>query len=49
MDCKANGGTNVMLIDGSGKWRDSKDLGVEGSVGPGVCRMRVWVNTKIWW
>ena len=36
MDCKANGGTNVMLIDGSGKWRDSKDLGVEGSVGYGA-------------
>jgi prepilin-type N-terminal cleavage/methylation domain-containing protein len=49
MDNSANGGTNVMLIDGSGKWRNAQELGMTGSLGDGVCRMRVWGSTKIWW
>jgi hypothetical protein len=49
MSDQTNGGANAILIDGSGKWRDCKQLGVEGSAGFGVCNLMVYDNTKLWW
>lgn len=49
MDSKAPGGTNVILVDGSGKWRDSQEMGLEGGSGSGVCVLKIHLSTKIWW
>ncbi len=43
------GGTNVFLIDGSGKWRQRSDMGLDtGSLDGSLCQLE-FNATKMWW
>ncbi|HAI11424.1 MAG TPA: hypothetical protein DCM28_06940 [Phycisphaerales bacterium] len=44
------GGSNIFMVDGSGKWRQRTNLGLTtGSQGDGLCQLEYGSNIKLWW
>ena len=42
------GGSNVVLIDGSGKWKPEAEMGITGSSGAGLHQLECSSN-YLWW